>query len=119
MAKLAPFRDEAVQRPDDLRVRLNELVSVVNGVSTKTRHIRLQNVQLGVQVALTAPGFMVGAVIVASARPTAGGVAPTAAPWAQDVIQQADGRLTFFVGGLSGSALYAVDVVLVEFGGTS
>lgn len=117
MSKIAPFRDEVFRQGDDLRTRLNELVSVVNGTSTRIRHLRLQNVQANVTVTLPAPGFVVGGVLVAGARPTAGGANPTAAPW-PNWQQQADGRITCTIGGLSGSALYAVDLVLVENGGT-
>lgn len=117
MSKLAPFRDEVFKQGDDLRTRLNELVSVVNATSTRIRHLRIPNVQSGVTVTLPAPGFTVGGVLVAGVRPTAGGADPTAAPW-PTWTQQADGRITCTIGGLSGSSLYAVDVVLVENGGT-
>lgn len=117
MAKLAPFRDEVLKNGDDLRVRLNELVSVVNATSTRIRHLRIPNVQAGVTITLPAPGFVVGGLLVAGVRPTAGGANPTAAPW-PTWQQQADGRITCTIGGLSGSSLYAVDLVLVENGGT-
>lgn len=118
MAKLAPFRDEVFKQADDLRIRLNELVSVVNDATTKLRHVRVANVQANVQVVIPAPGFTVGAIIIGGVRSTAGGASVTAAPWPADWMQQADGRITLTVGGLSGSALYAVDFVLVQNGAT-
>jgi hypothetical protein len=64
---------------------------------------------------LTAPGFTVGAAVVAGVAPTNGGAAPTAAPWVEHLTQQQDGRVTMSIGGLGAApALYAVNLVLFE-----
>lgn len=115
MQKVQPFRDETMKKPEDLRVRLNELVDTVNDGPKRWRAMRIPNVQREMKVVLADPGFPVGAIVLGGITPTNGGAIPTAAPWVSDWVQQADGRITLTVKDLSsGGKTYVVNLVLFE-----
>lgn len=115
MARLQPFRDETLKQPEQFRIRLNEVVKRVNDASLRVRTLRIPNVQAGVTVTLSNPGFNVGAVVLGGVNATAGAAAPTAAPWVKEWVQQGGGEITCTIGGLAAfPAIYAVNLVLFE-----
>lgn len=115
MTKMSPFRDESVRRPEDLRVRLNDMVSALNERAGQWRAVRVANVQDAMPVVLPNPGFTVGAVVMGGVNATNGALPPGTPPWVRDWTQQADGRITLTIGGLtSNGRLYAVNLVLFE-----
>lgn len=116
MSKLSPVRDDTLKSPDATRVMLNTMVKAINGQSgSRSRVMRIDNVQAAMQVILTAPGFTVGAAVVGGVSATNGGPSPTAAPYVEHLEQLPDGRLSLTIGALPAApSLYAVRLVIFE-----
>lgn len=124
MSKVQPFREASLQKPEDLRTRLNELVSVVNERSRSWVVLRIPDVrppEAARGLVLANPGFPVGAIVLGGVMPTNGGdtVGDERLAWSQ----RADGhivvKVTNFVGSAAGSKrTYAVSLVLFEGGAT-
>jgi hypothetical protein len=118
MSKLSPVRDDTLKSPDATRVMLNTMVKAINGqTGSRTRVMRIDNVQAGMAVVLNSPGFTVGAAVVGGVSATNGGTAPVAAPYVERLEQLPDGRLSMTIGALPAApSLYAVRLVLFEQG---
>lgn len=112
MAKVQPFRDESIEDRSAMRVRLNELVQVVNETRLDAKVLRVDNVTSTTTLTLPGPGFTVGAIVLGGLWSTKGVSVPTSAPWVSNWKQQQDGRITCTIGGLTSGQTYAASLVL-------
>lgn len=119
--KLQPFRDDTLKDPKATQIRLNEMVKAINAQPLASRCFRIPNFQPGNTIQLTSVGFQVGAVLLGGIWATAGGTAPTAAPYVSSWRQAPDGSINVLLGGVPSASLtpYSVVLVVLEAEGAS
>jgi hypothetical protein len=112
--RIQDVREETVANPQELRLRLNQVIKRVNEASPRWKALRLPSVRAGQEVALPSPGFTPAAVVLAGVNRTDGADTITAAPWLSWRLTP-DGRVSVTVQGLAAlPAQYAVNLVLFE-----
>lgn len=114
------FRDDTMQDPAQLRLRLNQLVKAVNAQTPRFKVMRFASVTNQNVLIVPNPGFPVGAIVLGQFKttdgstPSLGNKTPTVS-W----FTQPDGQLNVTLGYLTSPERWTVTLVLFEGEGSA